>query len=133
MSDPVWRCEMTNNPVGTDTVMVGAEPCGCQGCRAFAETNRLKAALRRVVDTSHGAGSEHWEACSNARAVLAGFGRAENDVEVAALGIMNATRSLYGLDNLESIYAPQVSTQHRLTAMRQAEFALAAIGREVHQ
>jgi hypothetical protein len=31
-----WRCERTGNPVGTDTVMVGAPPCTCQGCREAA-------------------------------------------------------------------------------------------------
>jgi hypothetical protein len=35
------RCDVTGNPVGTDTVMVGAE-CDCQGCRASAEIDRLR-------------------------------------------------------------------------------------------
>lgn len=37
----VWRCDVTGNPVGTDTVMIGAPPCDCQGCRAAAEIDRL--------------------------------------------------------------------------------------------
>jgi NTP pyrophosphatase (non-canonical NTP hydrolase) len=37
-----WRCDVTGNPVGTDTVMIGASPCDCQGCRAAAEIDRLR-------------------------------------------------------------------------------------------
>ena len=40
-----WRCDITGNPVGTDTVMVGAPPCDCQGCRAANENDRLREAL----------------------------------------------------------------------------------------
>mgnify|MGYP006275240163 CR=1 FL=1 len=29
----IWRCDVTGNPVGTDTRPIGA-PCQCQGCRA---------------------------------------------------------------------------------------------------
>lgn len=32
----MWRCDVTKNPVGTDTRMIGAPPCKCQGCRASA-------------------------------------------------------------------------------------------------
>ncbi len=38
----VWRCTITGNPAGTDTHIFG-RPCNCQGCRAAAEINRLKA------------------------------------------------------------------------------------------
>jgi hypothetical protein len=38
----VWRCDVTGNPVGTDTRMIGAPPCQCQGCRAAAEIERLQ-------------------------------------------------------------------------------------------
>ncbi len=31
----------------------------------------LEAALRAVVETSHGAGREHWDACEMARKILA--------------------------------------------------------------
>lgn len=41
MSEP-WRCDKTGNPVGTDTVMIGAPPCQCQGCRASARVAELE-------------------------------------------------------------------------------------------
>lgn len=37
-----WRCDVTGNPVGTDTQRVGYQ-CMCQGCRAAAEIARLQA------------------------------------------------------------------------------------------
>ena len=37
-----WRCDVTGNPVGTDTQMIGYT-CDCQGCRAYAELSRLRA------------------------------------------------------------------------------------------
>ncbi len=43
MSVMPWRCDRTGNPVGTDTVMVGAPPCKCQGCRAYAAVTSLRA------------------------------------------------------------------------------------------
>lgn len=30
----IWRCDVTGNPVGTDTRMIGAPACECQGCFA---------------------------------------------------------------------------------------------------
>ena len=42
----VWRCERTNNPVGTDTIMIGAPPCDCRGCRGV----ELQATLRDLHD-----------------------------------------------------------------------------------
>jgi hypothetical protein len=36
----LWRCEKTSNPVGTDTELVGQQPCICRGCRGF-ELERL--------------------------------------------------------------------------------------------
>lgn len=42
--ETVWRCEVTRNPVGTDTVMIG-RPCQCQACRMAAEIGRLRALL----------------------------------------------------------------------------------------
>ena len=41
-----WHCDITKNPVGTDTVMIGAPPCDCQGCRAADRIEALEAALR---------------------------------------------------------------------------------------
>lgn len=41
----IWRCDITGNPVGTDTRMVGCT-CKCQGCKAGAEIERLLAALK---------------------------------------------------------------------------------------
>jgi hypothetical protein len=43
------RCDVTGNLVGTDTRMIGAPPCGCQGCRADAEITRLREELDRVT------------------------------------------------------------------------------------
>ena len=37
-----WRCDVTGNPVGTDTRAIGAAPCACQGCRAASEIERLR-------------------------------------------------------------------------------------------
>lgn len=37
-----WRCHITGNPVGTDARVIGAEQCGCQGCRAAAVVKGLK-------------------------------------------------------------------------------------------
>lgn len=41
-----WRCDVTGNPVGTDTQMVGYT-CDCQGCRA-ADT--LAANVKELAD-----------------------------------------------------------------------------------
>lgn len=43
--DMIWRCDITGNPVGTDTRMIGAPPCDCQGCRAADHIASLEAAL----------------------------------------------------------------------------------------
>lgn len=40
----IWRCDITGNPVGTDTRRVGC-PCKCQGCKAGAEIERLRALI----------------------------------------------------------------------------------------
>lgn len=45
----VWCCDITRHQVGTDTIMVGAAPCGCQGCRAHAETARVRATVDRLT------------------------------------------------------------------------------------
>lgn len=38
----LWRCEVTNNPVGTDTVAVGYT-CMCRGCRGHALAAEVEA------------------------------------------------------------------------------------------
>lgn len=43
------RCDVTGNLVGTNTRMIGAPPCDCQGCRADAEITRLREDLDRVT------------------------------------------------------------------------------------
>lgn len=43
LRDP-WRCDVTGNPYGTDTRMIG-KPCLCQGCRAADRIEKLEAAL----------------------------------------------------------------------------------------
>lgn len=45
-----WRCDVTGNPVGTDTIMVGAPPCNCQGCRA---ANRVEALSTTIEALKH--------------------------------------------------------------------------------
>jgi hypothetical protein len=44
-----WRCDLTGHPVGTDTVIIGAPPCDCQGCRAAAALSRLQARLAEAT------------------------------------------------------------------------------------
>ncbi|KKL96336.1 hypothetical protein LCGC14_1845570, partial [marine sediment metagenome] len=45
-ADPIpvlpWRCDVTNNPIGSDTVMIGAGFCQCQGCRAYRRVDALE-------------------------------------------------------------------------------------------
>lgn len=43
----VWRCDITGNPVGTDTRMVGAPPCECQGCKGY---DKDVEAIARIID-----------------------------------------------------------------------------------
>lgn len=45
MIERPWRCDVTGNPVGTDTRMVGAPPCDCQGCRAEETITSLSTRL----------------------------------------------------------------------------------------
>jgi hypothetical protein len=42
-----YKCDVTGNPVGTDTVRIGFV-CGCQGCRAHREIQRLRAEVERL-------------------------------------------------------------------------------------
>jgi hypothetical protein len=51
MIERPWRCEVTGNPVGTDTRMVGAPPCDCQGCRAEATITSLSAERDRANES----------------------------------------------------------------------------------
>lgn len=43
-----WRCEITGNPVRTDTRMIGSPPCDCQGCRAAVEITSLREENERL-------------------------------------------------------------------------------------
>ena len=43
------RCLVTNNPVGTDTEMIGHH-CQCQVCQAADRIEQLEAALRNIYD-----------------------------------------------------------------------------------
>lgn len=43
------RCDVTKNPVGTDTEMIG-RPCQCQACAAARRIAELEAALSNIVD-----------------------------------------------------------------------------------
>jgi hypothetical protein len=55
-----WHCDVTKNPVGTDTVMIGAPPCDCQGCRAAARIEALETALNYVADMTYYGGGAEW-------------------------------------------------------------------------
>ena len=44
----IWHCEITGNPVGTDTRVIGAPPCACQGCRAASDLTRLNAKVEEL-------------------------------------------------------------------------------------
>lgn len=43
-----WRCDITGNLVGTDTRIIGAEPCQCQGCCASRQIDELRATNCRL-------------------------------------------------------------------------------------
>jgi hypothetical protein len=43
-----WRCDVTGNPVGTDTATLGAKPCQCQGCRAAQALTEARAEIERL-------------------------------------------------------------------------------------
>jgi hypothetical protein len=44
----VLRCLITNNPVGTDTWMVG-RPCQCQNCREMLKTAQQGVGIRTTL------------------------------------------------------------------------------------
>lgn len=56
----VWRCDITGNPVGTDTRMIGAPNCGCQGCRAADKIEGLEADLGSAVEVAFKRGATEW-------------------------------------------------------------------------
>lgn len=56
----VWRCDITGNPVGTDTRMIGAPDCGCQGCRAADKIDGLEEDLREAVMVAFNRGAHIW-------------------------------------------------------------------------
>lgn len=43
-----WRCLVTDNPVGTDTIMIGWK-CDCQVCRASETIDRLRSERAELV------------------------------------------------------------------------------------
>lgn len=45
MEQDVWRCDVTKNPVGTDTRPAGV-PCKCQACTMVAKIGWLEGLLR---------------------------------------------------------------------------------------
>ena len=57
MTDIVMRCDVTKNPVGTDTRMIGGPDCACQGCQAAAliasQARRIEE-LEAVYDAARG-------------------------------------------------------------------------------
>lgn len=63
----LWRCDVTGNQVGTDTIMIGAPPCGCQGCRAsrlaleLEEKQALILRLERRIHNQRANCRMNWE------------------------------------------------------------------------
>jgi hypothetical protein len=55
-----WRCDVTGNPVGTDTRMVGAPDCDCQGCRSADKIEGLEADLDSAVEVAYRRGATDW-------------------------------------------------------------------------
>lgn len=49
MDDVIWRCELTRHPVGTDTVMIGAQQCRCRGCRGKSLDDALRFLLAACI------------------------------------------------------------------------------------
>ena len=63
--------EMAERQIGPLREAMARRPLVPGTPRAYvARIKELEAALRDVVETSHGAGSEHWSACVRARKVL---------------------------------------------------------------
>lgn len=56
----IWRCDVTGNPVGTDTRMIGAPDCGCQGCRAADKIDGLESDLDSAVRVAFNQGAHVW-------------------------------------------------------------------------
>lgn len=77
----IWRCDVTKNPVGTDTRMVG-RPCQCQGCRAAEEIERLRSALRLA--------RVHVVMTNRAEGMMDGFGPKRRRSSDDELDIINA-------------------------------------------
>ena len=104
-----WHCDITKNPVGTDTVMIGAPPCDCQGCRAAARIEALEAALRER-DTLI-------EAADDLYAAYAGFARTDGQHEAmsnfstASNTYRAALRTGAGEMSDESIWCPGCSRE----------------------
>lgn len=59
-----YRCDVTGNPVGTDTIRIGFV-CGCQGCRAAAEITRLRAEVERLQQRCAEWAASYGEKCSD--------------------------------------------------------------------
>jgi len=45
-----WRCDISGNPYGTDTLSVGVD-CQCQGCRAHRRVTHLQQENERLRST----------------------------------------------------------------------------------
>lgn len=54
------RANVTGNLVGTDTRMIGAPDCECQGCRAADKIEGLEADLDSAVEVAYRSGATEW-------------------------------------------------------------------------
>lgn len=108
-----WRCDRTGNPVGTDTEMVGAGLCQCQGCRAHRALEAANREIERwhyaamkagVVVCTDGsliyATSERLEKAEARLSTIAHGREAEPTEEGIALILINSLREHHGLDPL---------------------------------
>lgn len=76
-----WRCDVTGNPVGSDTEMVGAPPCMCQGHRAAAHLRRLASEGETLREKLHYANGAQEAAAKGLREAEADNSRLRGKVE----------------------------------------------------
>lgn len=64
----LWCCDVTGNPVGTDTVAIGQPSCECQGCRAADLIDQQAASLaakdkeiERLRELTYGPTGQTWK------------------------------------------------------------------------
>ena len=85
-----WRCDVTGNCVGTDTRMIGAPPCDCQGCRAADHTTSLNATIADL-ERQKAAAIGIWQ---GAVAVVKQLEEEKRDLKARLAGALDALRPL---------------------------------------